>query len=290
KDGNSIVTGDVDGKVVVWDTNLQEGCEAAERHGKMITALDVSSLHVASGSTDGTVRVWKMQEPGCPLVAGPLMRHGSIPVPSVEFSPAGNHIASVCAHWGCNVNIWHCRTGDQLASIGIGGSCTHSLAWSSDGQRLFAGCSDGSISCLDTATRKRFSRVVKPRPGDDFISSLRVSNGNRFLISFCAPGRVLDIWDISDTPTSRPIRSYRRCVSASISQDDLYLAISGEDKKISIQSLSGVVDPSYFFCFTYISPAAHRAWKIGELEQAEHILSREIENRSPASGAGIPTH
>ncbi|KAI6097043.1 hypothetical protein F5141DRAFT_481323 [Pisolithus sp. B1] len=291
KDGNFIVTGDEDGKVVVWDTSLQERCEAAEHHGRMITALDVSSLYVASGSSDGTVRVWKMQEPGCPpLAAGPSMRQGSIPVSSVKFSPAGNHIASACAQWGCNVNIWHRRTRDQIASIGIGGLCTHSLAWSSDGQRLFAGCSDGSISCLDTLTRKPFSKVVKPRPGDDSISSLHVSNGDRFLVSFSAPGRTVDIWDIHDTPPSGPMRSYSRCVSASISPDDFYLANSGNDTKITIRRLSEVVEAPYFFYrlapspsysepFTYISPAAHRAWKSGELEQAEHILSREIEEK-----------
>ncbi|KIJ58360.1 hypothetical protein HYDPIDRAFT_62815, partial [Hydnomerulius pinastri MD-312] len=149
KDGKLIVTGDVDGKVVVWDTSLQKRCEAAERHGRMVTALDVSS-HVTSGSNDGTVVVWKMGEPGFPLVQGPLMHHGSISVSSVKFSPAGSHIASASAHWGCSVKIWHTRTGDQIASIRIDSSPTHSLAWSSDGRRLFAGCSNGSISCFDT--------------------------------------------------------------------------------------------------------------------------------------------
>ncbi|KIJ11815.1 hypothetical protein PAXINDRAFT_15388 [Paxillus involutus ATCC 200175] len=291
KDGNLIVTGDVDGKVVFWDTSLQKRCEAAERHGKMITALDVSShRHVASGSNDGTVIVWKMGKPGFPPVPGPLMHHGSISVSSVKFSPAGSHIASACAHWGCGVRIWHTRTGDQIESIRIDGSPTHSLAWSSDGRRLFAGCSNGSISCLDVITRKPFSKVVEPRPGDDSISSLHVSNSDQFLISFSAPGRTVDIWDIRDTPAYESLRSYSRCISASVSPDDLYLASSGDNTKIYIRSLSAVVEASYFFHrlapslshsepFTYISPAAHRAWKIGELQQVEDILSREIEDK-----------
>jgi WD40 repeat protein len=250
KDGTLIVTGDVDGMVVVWDISLRKRCEAAEGHGRMITALDVSPPYVASGSNDGTVVLWTIREPESgPAVPGPLMRHarGSISVSSVEFSPAGSHIASACAHWGCSVRIWHTRTGDQIESIRIDGSPTHSLAWSSDGRRLFAGGSSGSIHCFDTVTRKPFSKVVEPRPGDDSISSLRVSDSGQFLISFSAPGRTVDIWDIRDALAYKPLHSYGRCVSASISPDDLYLVSSGNDTKISIRNLSGVVESSYFF-------------------------------------------
>lgn len=250
KDGKLIVTGDVDGKVVVWDTSLQKRCEAAERHGRMITALDVSPPYVASGSNDGTVVLWTMREPGFgPAVPGPLMRHthGSISVSSVMFSPTGSRVASACAHWGCSVKIWHTRTGDQIESIRIDSLPTHSLAWSSDGRRLFAGGPNGSIHCFDTVTRKPFSKVVEPRPGDDSISSLRVSNSGQFLISCSAPGRTVDIWDTRDTLAYKPLHSYGRCVSASVSPDDLYLASSGDDTKISIRNLSGVVESSYFF-------------------------------------------
>ncbi|KAI6159819.1 hypothetical protein EDD17DRAFT_1761873 [Pisolithus thermaeus] len=288
KDGKSIVTGDMDGKVVIWDTSLQQRCEAAERHGRMITALDVSS-YIASGSDDGTVRVWKMGELGFPPSPGPLMRHSSVRVSSVKFSPAGSHIASACAHWDCSVKVWHTRTGNQITSVRVDSSPTHSLAWSSDGRRLFAGCSNGSVSCFDTFTRK-LSKVVEPRPGDDFISSLRVSDSDQLLISFSAPGRTVDIWDIRDTPACQPLRSYRRCVSASISPDDHYLASSGDDAKISIRNLSGVIEASYFLHrlapfpshsepFTYISPTAHQACQLGELEQVERLLSSEIEDK-----------
>ncbi|KAI6013008.1 hypothetical protein EDC04DRAFT_2609462 [Pisolithus marmoratus] len=289
KDGKLIVTGNVDGKVAVWDTSLQKICEASERHGKVITALDVSSLHVASGSNDGTVRVWKLGALGFPAVPAPLMRHGSISVSSVKFSPTGRHIASASARWDCSVKIWHTQTWAHIVSIRIRPP-THSLAWSSDGRRLFAGCANGSINYFDTITQKHFSKVVEPRPGDDSITSLRVSNSDQLLVSFSAPGRTVDIWDIRETLANEPLRSYRRCVSASMSPDDLYLASTGDDMKISIRSLSGVTELSYFFhCLppflshseplTYISPTAYRNWKLGELEQVEHILSREIEDK-----------
>ncbi|KAI6101855.1 hypothetical protein F5141DRAFT_1065817 [Pisolithus sp. B1] len=261
KDGKSIVTGDMGGKVVIWDTSLQQRCEVAERHGRMITALDVSSLYIASGSDDGTIRVWKMGEPEFLPSPGPLMRHSSVRISSVKFSPAGSHIASACAHWDCSVKVWHTRTGNQITSVRIDSSPTHSLAWSSDGRRLFAGCSNGSISCFNTFNQK----LSKP-PDERWTSGISV-----------IPLR------------TNPFASYRRCVSASISPDDLCLASSGDDTKLSIRNLSKIVEASYFFHrlapfpshsepFTYISPAAHRAWQLGELEQVEHLLSSEIED------------
>lgn len=326
KDGNFIITGDVDGKVVVWDTSLQKRCEAAGQHGGgMVTALDVFQQYIATGSNGGTIALWKTREPGfLAVVPGPLiLRHGSRPISSVKFSPVGNYIASASAHWGWSVRIWHTQTGDQLASIPIE-SPTHSLAWSSEGRRLFAGCSNGFIHCFDTITRKPFSKVIEPYPGGDSITFLRISDSGQFLVSFSSPGRMVDIWDIRDTLAYKPLHSYGRCTSASTSPDDLYLASSGDDTKISIRSLSGVVEPSYFFhvsrddlhdsitsfhflaprsfaesirtCvfdsftpvfsyssrlgqFTYISPAALQPWKVGELERAEVILSREIEDK-----------
>ncbi|KAI5988879.1 WD40-repeat-containing domain protein [Pisolithus marmoratus] len=195
KDGNFFVTGGVDGKVIIWDTSLQKICEAPERHGKVITALDASSLHAASGSNDGTVRVWKLGTLGFPVVPAPLMRHGSISVSSVKFSPTGRHIASASARWDCSAKIWHTQTWAHIESIRIRPP-THSLAWSSDGRRLFAGCANGSINYSDTITQKHFSKAVEPRPGDDSITSLRVSNSDQLLVSFSAPGRTVDSWDI----------------------------------------------------------------------------------------------
>ncbi|KAG6380490.1 WD40-repeat-containing domain protein [Boletus reticuloceps] len=289
KDGKTIVTGDKAGKVMIWDTSFKKPCETAERHGRLITALDVSSGHIASGSEDGTVVVWKMGKPGLPPEWCRSMRHGLVAVSSVKFSPAGNRIASACADWGSDVRTWHTRTGDQIRSIHVGGSPIYSLTWSSDGRQLFIGRSHGSISRFDLVTQES-SKVVEHRPGDDSITSLHISNSGRFLVSFSSPGQTVDIWDIRDTPACEPLHSYSQCVAASVSPDDIYLASGGDDARISILSLPKLLEPSFFFLrlapllrhsepFTYISPAAYRACKLGEPEQAEHILSREIEDK-----------
>ena len=135
-----------------------------------------------------------------------------------------------------------------IASISSPGNPTHSLAWSNDGRRLFAGCDSGFISCLDMVAGKLgFSKIIKPRPGDDSITSLFVSNSDQFLVSFSTWGRTVDIWDIRDTSVCKHLHSFNQCVSTSVSLDNVFLARSGVNSKIFIQSLSGVVDTSYFF-------------------------------------------
>ena len=257
KDGDLIVTGDVDGNVVAWDSTLQKICETAEQDGGTITALDVlSTRRIASGSSDGMVVVWEMGPPGSPLVPGPTFkmesRDGSkgASVSAVAFSPTRNHIASVCANWGCCVKVWHIGTKDVIASISSPGDPTRSLTWSNNGRQLFTGRDDGSISCFDSDTaveKSGFSKIIEPRPGVDSITSLFITNSDQYLVSFSTWGRTVDIWDIRDTSACKRLYSFSQCVSVSVSLENVFLARSEVDPKISIESISGVVDPSCFF-------------------------------------------
>ena len=133
-------------------------------HKLKITALDVSpdSLDVASGSDDGTVMVWRIDsQPALRLELSPLghQPEDSSPVSSVKFSPTGGRIASGYIRSGYyTIRIWHSWTGDQLASFRTDGQPTRSLAWSSDGRRLFAGGSLGSIRCFDVVAQRRLAK------------------------------------------------------------------------------------------------------------------------------------
>ncbi|KIJ65763.1 hypothetical protein HYDPIDRAFT_87169 [Hydnomerulius pinastri MD-312] len=252
KDGKWIVSGGVDGKVVIWNTtSRQKEGESGGRHELKITALDVTpdSSRVASGSDDGTVMVWRIDsEPALRLELCLLRHPDSSPVSSVKFSPAGGRIASGYTRSGYStIRIWHSCTGDQLASIPTDGQSTRSLAWSSDGQRLFAGGPCGSIRCFDVATQRRIAKWEDSQ--SDVITFLCVSNTGQFLISASASGRTIDIWDIRDISTCKHLHSYRRSevLSAAISPDGLYLVNGGKDRKIYKRCLSDVVETSYFF-------------------------------------------
>lgn len=243
KDGKYIVSGDDHGKVMIW--NMATCRKVGELTGEeKISALDISpdSLRVACGSEDGKVVVWCIDKKE--RLVGPLKHQGSeSPVSSVKFSPAGNRIASayhVVGQDNCSIRIWHSRTGALLKSLLIVQS-TYSIAWSGDGQRLFAGGPSGSVKCFDVVTG---SLLAWGAPFGDVITSLCVTHSGQFLVSVSS-GRAskMDIWDIWKKPPGKPLRSCNGVYIASVSPDDACLASVGKENGIDI--LSAVINRSY---------------------------------------------
>src|SRR5262249_12959813 len=62
QDGAHIVSGDRDGKVLVWDLATGEGVCTLEGHSSSVNAVAVSpdGAHIVSGGKDQTVRVWDL--------------------------------------------------------------------------------------------------------------------------------------------------------------------------------------------------------------------------------------
>ena len=247
QDGKWIVSGGVDRRVTIWDaTSHQKVGESAEQYERSVTALDISpdSLYVAAGSEDGLVIILRLGSRE--RIAGPLRRQES-QVSSVKFSPTGDRLASACTGWDCDsIRIWHSRTGDQLSCLSADTKPTYSLAWTHDGQQLFAGGPRGSIRCFDVATRSILSRL-----GDqisDAVTSLSISNNDRFLVAGSASGCSLSLWDVNTFQPIRPtLFQPSEVLTIAISPDDQHLASGTMDKKISIRSLSDIVPSTYFF-------------------------------------------
>jgi WD40 repeat protein len=247
QDGKWIVSGGVDCRVTIWDaTSHQKVGGSTEQYERGVTALDISpdSLRIAAGSEDGSVIVWCLESGG--RITGPL-RHQESQVSSVRFSPTGDRLASACTGWDCDsIRIWHSRTGDLLACLSADTKPTYSLAWTRDGQKLFAGGPRGSIRCFDIAARSILSIL-----GDqisDSVTSLSISNNDRFLVAGSASGCSLSLWDVNTfQPICPTLFQPSEVLTIAISPDDQHLASGAMDKKISIRSFSDIVPSSYFF-------------------------------------------
>ncbi|KAF8553285.1 hypothetical protein OG21DRAFT_1485545 [Imleria badia] len=285
-DGKWIASGGVDRKVTIWNADShQKAGELTEQHQSGVTALDISpdSSWIAAGSEDGLVFVWRMESRE--LVVGPL-RHQESQVSSVRFSPTGDRLASACTGWDCHsIRIWDRRTGDQLVCLSADTKPTYSLSWTRDGRRLFAGGPRGSIRCFDIRSQSIISGF-----GDlsDSVTSLSISNNDRFLVASSASGSSFGLWDVNTFQPIRPtVFQPSEVLTVAISPDDEHFVIGSIDKKISIRSLSDMVPLTYFFHrltpslrdsepFTYMSKKVHEAWRHGNFGKAEVILSKEI--------------
>ena len=109
---------------------------------------------LASGSDDGSVRLWDVADPAHPrLLSQPLTGTGIAPVDSVAFSPDGHTLASgdddgVTRLWDV-ADPAHPRPLGQPPTTG--GAEVHSLAFSPDGHLLASGDDDGIIRLWDVA-------------------------------------------------------------------------------------------------------------------------------------------
>lgn len=246
-DGRWIVSGGADRKVTIWNTiTHQKVDQSTELYGGGITALDVSpdSSCFAAGSEDGTVVVSLVESRA--QVTGPL-RHEESRVSSVKFSPTGDRLASACNGWDCDsIRIWHSRTGDQLACISADNKPTYSLAWSYDGQQLFAGGPRGSIKSFNAVTQSITSRFGGQL--SDSVTSLALSNNHRFLVAGSASGCSLNLWDVNTCQLIRPtLYQPSEVLTVAISPDDHHLVTGGMDKKIIVHQLSNIIPTAYFF-------------------------------------------
>lgn len=118
-------------------------------HRKPVMSVSFSpdGQRIASGSGDGTIRVWDPRTGR--TVIGPLNGHADV-VTSVSFSPNSRYIVS--GSWDHTVRIWSAVTGDLLVGPLEGHrDVVTSVLFSTDGQRIVSGSGDRTIRTWDAA-------------------------------------------------------------------------------------------------------------------------------------------
>lgn len=144
----------------------------------------------------------------------------------INYSPDGKRIATVGYHRPGEIQVWDAGSGAQLMNLGGVRQFVNNLAFSPDGQRLAAACSDGTVSLLqaDSGTE---------------LFSLRV--GNALGVAFspdgmkllsCGNERALHIWDASRGQQAREWHPGRIPLQ--------YLALSPDGKYVGAQWSGGI--------------------------------------------------
>lgn len=242
RNGKWIVSGTESGQVAVWNaTSHKKATEFTGHPAHWVYAVDISpdATKIATGSDDGTARVWSLSTGR--RILNPL-QHGSTVV-TVKFSPDGRLFATATLSPAHSVRIYDSQDGRLLANfpIRVNSSNNQSLAWASDSKQLFALSHDGNIKCLNVSTG---TAVLQwPVHSNNHLRCISLAGNGRFIAA--SANSSVSFWD---TTSSKQIGTVIKCtadvVSMAISPN--YDLVTGGGRAITLRSLCDVL-PSHYY-------------------------------------------
>lgn len=210
------------------------------RHTEPAKCIAISSNGklVASGSRDGSVRLWDPET----LQERAKLQHPD-DVDMVMFSPDSTKLYSIC--WDGKLRIWNVANKPELAAtIQLEPARTEGLLEPSTGLIVTSGESSLHVRKLENGELKEAHDDLKGFEFGEAMESLDLSADGRWLAAGCwnePSGRVY-IWDLKD-PSSHPARILsdpeRRISSVRFTSDPKLLLVGRDDGVIVLWNLDG---------------------------------------------------
>jgi len=278
----------------VWDMETQNLKKVIKVEGTAyVLTVDISpdsTRFATSTGYDEKASIWNIFT-GERLV-GPLQHNGS--VASIKFSPNGGYIAAL---WGLaknsSIHVFDSHNGHHLVKIdnevSKGLSTVTPLAWSSNGQQIFAVSSNHKIKSFDVFTGSQLaeSRVH----ADNDVDCIALASNGKFLATF-----------VDCSIMSRDTSILRRIVpvimnnhihgiwSIALSLDCSYLATRGFDGNITIRNFSNILPDLYgpFLvsgcAFTMLAYQISHASSFPHWYLLSHLLKKNPDRKDPKIG------
>ena len=191
----------------------------------LAVAFRPGGLFVATGGSDGTVRVWDV---GTGEQRIQLEGHTG-PVRSVAYSPDGRVIASSGDDW--TLGIWDADTGEQRAQLTGHTGPVASVVYNRRGDWIASASADRTVRIWDADTGEQL-RHLTPRPGA--LNAVAFSPDGE-LIACAGSDRAVWIWRIRASSDPQRLTGHASRVNAvAFSPDGGLIASAGADRSIKI--------------------------------------------------------
>jgi WD40 repeat protein len=233
-----LASGSYDMTIRLWDAGTGECLQTLKGHTAEVISVafspnrqqitlgsEDSTVPLASGSVDGTVRLWDICTGECVQI---FKGYAFLPIP-VAFSPDRQQLASAYKHG--IVQLWDTSTAKNLHTLeGLKKSPT-AIAVSLDGQRLALGLEKGTIQLWDASTME-YPYTLQGH--QESVSALEFSRDGQWLASASYDDTV-QLWDTSTRECLYAPTIHGRNISVAFSPDGQRLAVGSEPNWSKVQ-------------------------------------------------------
>ncbi|KIK35344.1 hypothetical protein CY34DRAFT_812241 [Suillus luteus UH-Slu-Lm8-n1] len=238
--GKTLASGSSDGMVRLWDVEMGKVVLKWKGHTDWVTSVcwSPNGERVVSGSYHGTARLWDVKS------GEPVRVQGLNPIKSrheyvyaVSYSPEAKMIATG-GYKKYGIEIWDAKTGKQLTKIELYRSI-FSLAWTSDGKKLIAGQTYGSIEIFDTAT---WQQIAVLDDHTSTVNSLTLFPNNRLLAS-TSQDKTARLWNLdTNLQVGPPLQHKQDVECVAFSADGKLLSTGCFDKNAYVWNIHAILN------------------------------------------------
>ncbi len=182
----TLVTGDMNGILAVWEPRTGTLLGSARAHGQYITDL---AMHPRDGSVltagrDDSIHVWD----AATLTRRRSFSTRSLWVNAFALSPDGTRLLT--AGQDGSIRLWDPATGAQLATLGLHSRFARAVAFHPDGMTAFSAGRDGVVKVWDLRTRTLVSELPL---NSDAPHAMATDPGTQLIVA--SMNGLIEVWD-----------------------------------------------------------------------------------------------